>query len=99
MKAPDCVVQHREAGGGAVCAAFLESHLLEYERHRVSDGRSRGEGEIDYAERDAHALRGLVGDELTHPRDLEGGALYDIGELGKIAVASLPYGGGDDAGT
>ena len=52
----------------------------------VADGRGRGEGEVDDAERDVQALGGLVRDELADARDLEGGALDQLGDLADVGV-------------
>ena len=53
------------AVGGAVRAAGLEAHLLEYARDAVAHCGRRREGEVDDAEGHAEAAAGLLRDELA----------------------------------
>ena len=77
------VVEQGKSRRGAVGAAGLKSHFLEYAGNAVADRGSGREGQIHDAEGHAETARGLLSHELAHARYAEGGALYGLGNLVK----------------
>ena len=52
----------------------LQAHLLQNVGHAVADGGRGGQGQVHDAEGHAQPLGGLLGHQLAHAGDLEGGA-------------------------
>ena len=89
----DLIVEERQRGGGAGRARGLKADLLKDLRHRVADGRRRGERQVDDAKGDAEAAGGLLRHELPHARDLESGLFDRLAEHFKVLSAHLLQGG------
>jgi hypothetical protein len=70
------VVEEGQGGGGAVGAADLQAHLLQDAGHRVAHSGGGGQGEVHDAEGHVQAAAGLLGHQLAHAGDAEGG-LFD----------------------
>ena len=71
----DGVVEQGQAGGGAAAAAGLQAHLLQDVGHAVPDGGGGGQRQVHDAKGHAQTAAGLLGHQLAHTGDPEGGLL------------------------
>ena len=78
--------------------AGLKTHLLKDVCHRVADGGSGCERQVNDAEGHVKASCRLAGNQLTHTGDLEGGPLDDLGKSRQVAVSRPLDGAGNNAG-
>ena len=94
----DGVVQQSQSGSGAVGAADLQAHFLQNAGHGIAHSGSGSQGQVHDAEGNTQTLGGLLGHQLTHTGDAEGGLFDGLGHHVKGLAGDLLQGVVDHAG-